>query len=66
MTLFDPYDFMNSVQFPVRVSPMKVAVIGATGSTGALVVDKLLARGHAVVAIGRSPGHRASRPLPTL
>lgn len=34
---------------------MKVAVIGATGSTGALVVDKLLARGHSVVAIGRSP-----------
>ncbi|MDB5503544.1 MAG: epimerase [Tardiphaga sp.] len=34
---------------------MKVAVIGATGSTGALVIDRLLARGHAVVAIGRSP-----------
>lgn len=46
---------MNSVQFPARVPPMKVAVIGATGSTGALVVDKLLERGHTVVAIGRSP-----------
>ena len=34
---------------------MKVAVLGATGSTGALVVDKLLARGHEVVAVARSP-----------
>lgn len=34
---------------------MKVAVIAATGSTGALVVDKLMANGHEVVAISRSP-----------
>ncbi|KJC42677.1 NAD(P)-binding oxidoreductase [Bradyrhizobium sp. LTSP857] len=34
---------------------MKVAVLGATGSTGALVVDKLLANGHDVVAVSRSP-----------
>ena len=34
---------------------MKVAVLGATGSTGALVVDKLLADGHDVVAVSRSP-----------
>ena len=43
---------------------MKVAVLGATGSTGALVVDKLLAEGHDVVAVSRSPAparHQASR-----
>jgi uncharacterized protein YbjT (DUF2867 family) len=34
---------------------MKVAVLGATGGTGSLVVDTLLARGHDVVAISRSP-----------
>lgn len=34
---------------------MKIAVIGATGSTGSLVVDKALAAGHDVVAISRSP-----------
>lgn len=34
---------------------MRAAVIGATGSTGALVVDRLLAEGHEVVAIARSP-----------
>lgn len=33
---------------------MKVAVLGASGSTGALVVDALLARGHDVVALSRS------------
>ena len=43
---------------------MKVAVLGATGSTGALVVDKLLAEGHDVVVVSRSPAparHQASR-----
>lgn len=34
---------------------MKVAVLGATGSTGSLVIDKLLANGHEVVAVSRSP-----------
>ncbi len=33
---------------------MKVAVIGASGSTGSLLVDKLISRGHEVVAIARS------------
>ena len=34
---------------------MKVAVLGATGSTGSLVVDELLAKGHSVVAVSRRP-----------
>lgn len=34
---------------------MKVAVLAANGSTGSLVVDKLLADGHEVVAVARSP-----------
>ena len=34
---------------------MKVAVLGSTGSTGSLVVDLLLSRGHEVVAVSRSP-----------
>lgn len=34
---------------------MKVAILGATGSTGTLVVDKLLAKGHDVVAVSRAP-----------
>ena len=33
---------------------MKVAVLGATGSTGRLVVDRLLAAGHQVLAVHRS------------
>ena len=35
---------------------MKVAVLGATGRTGRLVVDELLDRGHSVVALVRDPG----------
>lgn len=34
---------------------MKVAVLAATGSTGSLVVDKLMSEGHEVVAVSRSP-----------
>jgi short subunit dehydrogenase-like uncharacterized protein len=34
---------------------MKVLVIGATGRTGRLVVDHLLARGHDVTALARHP-----------
>lgn len=34
---------------------MRVAVLGATGSTGALVMKKLLSRSHQVVAVSRSP-----------
>ena len=34
---------------------MKIAVLAATGSTGSVVVDKLIANGHEVVAVSRSP-----------
>ena len=34
---------------------MKVAVLGASGSTGTLVVKKLLEKGHEVIAVSRSP-----------
>ena len=34
---------------------MKVAVLGASGSTGTLVVKKLLENGHEVIAVSRSP-----------
>lgn len=34
---------------------MRVAVVGATGPTGRLVVEQLLARGHQVVAYARRP-----------
>ena len=34
---------------------MKIAVVGATGPTGRLVVDRLLKRGHEVVAYVRRP-----------
>lgn len=33
---------------------MKVAVLAATGSTGSLVVDRLMEQGHQVVAVSRS------------
>jgi putative NADH-flavin reductase len=42
---------------------MKVAVLGATGRTGRLVVDELLRRGHTVVALVRDPA-RAALPEP--
>ncbi|WP_431192014.1 NmrA family NAD(P)-binding protein, partial [Staphylococcus aureus] len=32
---------------------MRVAVLGATGATGRLVVDELVRRGHTVVALTR-------------
>ncbi|WP_261558766.1 NAD(P)-dependent oxidoreductase [Frankia tisae] len=34
---------------------MKIAVVGATGRTGALVVEQALARGHRVTAVARRP-----------
>ncbi len=34
---------------------MRVAVLGATGATGRLVVDELVRRGHTVVALARTP-----------
>ena len=40
---------------------MRVAVLGATGRTGRLVVDELLRRGHEVVALVRDPA-RARLP----
>ena len=41
--------------------PLTVAVLGATGRTGAHVVDDLMARGHAVRGISRSAGGRPPR-----
>jgi putative NADH-flavin reductase len=38
---------------------MKIAVLGATGRTGRLVVDELLRRGHTVVALVRDPAGAA-------
>jgi putative NADH-flavin reductase len=35
---------------------MRIAVFGATGDTGRLLVDRALARGHPVVAYARNPG----------
>jgi putative NADH-flavin reductase len=43
---------------------MRIAVIGATGRTGALLVDELLRRGHELSVLARSPerlGARAER-----
>jgi putative NADH-flavin reductase len=34
---------------------MRIAVVGATGRTGRLVIDQALGRGHAVVALARHP-----------
>ena len=42
---------------------MRVAILGATGSTGSLAMEKLLAKGHQVVAVSRQPLSRdASLP----
>lgn len=38
-----------------KVTPMKVAVIGASGQIGAFIRDEALARGHCVTAIVRHP-----------
>jgi uncharacterized protein YbjT (DUF2867 family) len=44
---------------------VKIAVLGATGRTGRLVVDELLRRGHAVVALVRDPaGAALPDPVP--
>ncbi|HEY8154087.1 MAG TPA: NAD(P)H-binding protein [Myxococcota bacterium] len=40
---------------------MKIVVLGATGTTGALVLDEALAAGHAVVALVRRPEAMAAR-----
>ncbi|CAI7978166.1 NAD-dependent epimerase/dehydratase [Frankia sp. Hr75.2] len=37
------------------MAEMKIAVVGATGRTGALVVEQALARGHRVTAVARRP-----------
>jgi uncharacterized protein YbjT (DUF2867 family) len=36
-------------------TPLRIAVLGATGATGALVVRQALERGHTVVAVARDP-----------
>lgn len=41
---------------------MKIALIGATGYVGAAVLEELLSRGHAVVALARTPAKIAPRP----
>lgn len=41
---------------------MKVALIGATGFVGSVVLDELLARGHEVLALVRDPAKLAARP----
>ncbi|PAA93207.1 hypothetical protein BOX15_Mlig001169g3, partial [Macrostomum lignano] len=43
--------------------PMKLAILGATGPTGLLLVDQALARGHQVVAVVRSPDKLGSDRL---
>jgi uncharacterized protein YbjT (DUF2867 family) len=39
---------------------MRIVVIGGSGRTGILIVEKLIAAGHAVVATIRNPKHMAS------
>ncbi len=34
---------------------MKIAVFGASGKTGSLVVNEVLKRGHQVIAVTRTP-----------
>jgi uncharacterized protein YbjT (DUF2867 family) len=36
-------------------TPLRIAVLGATGATGALLVRQALERGHTVVAVARDP-----------
>ena len=43
---------------------MKTLVIGATGKTGRLVVERALAAGHQVVALVHSPEEDQKHPLP--
>jgi putative NADH-flavin reductase len=42
---------------------MRLFILGATGQTGAVLVEQALARGHAVTAFGRSPFHGAVRVI---
>ena len=44
---------------------MKILVVGATGKTGRLVVDRALAAGHMVVALVHDPKDTERNPLPT-
>jgi putative NADH-flavin reductase len=41
-------------------TPMKIAVIGASGNAGSRITAELARRGHAVTAIARNPGKIAS------
>ena len=43
---------------------MKILVVGATGKTGRLVVDRALAAGHMVVALVHDPKDTEKDPLP--
>lgn len=42
---------------------MRVAVLGATGATGRLLVDELMRRGHTVVALARAPDPGGPEPV---
>jgi nucleoside-diphosphate-sugar epimerase len=44
---------------PAANAPKRILVTGATGVVGAHAVPLLIARGHSVTAIGRTPGKRA-------
>ncbi len=41
---------------------MKIAILGASGRTGRLVIDQGLERGHAMTALVRDPARIAARP----
>jgi uncharacterized protein YbjT (DUF2867 family) len=51
---------MSAKGSPLSAGPLKILVVGATGSIGRLVVAEALRQGHAVRALVRDP-HRAAR-----
>lgn len=46
-------------------TPMRVALIGASGNVGSRILAELVARGHAVTGIGRTPASIQARPRVT-